>query len=381
MQKPFLIKATLVLLLLVLLFGVLYVAKPILMPLALAAVLTMLFMPFAQWLEKKHVSRVIAAVICVLAFACIVTGILMLLSTQFTTVTENLAAIRRNVFHALYNMNRYLNKSLGVSAPATVKTFNPDNETTNIDTSVTELIGSVVAIVINSILIIVYMVLMMYYRSHFKNFILKLVKPADKAKTAKVLHQSVKVVQQYLFGLTIIIFMLWIMYGIGFSLIGIKNALFFAFLCGLLELVPFVGNITGSTLTGLMAFSQGGGFPMVLDVLITYAIVQFIQFYIIAPIVMGAQVRINPLFTILIIIAGELLWGVPGMFLSIPALAITRTVFDNVEALKPFGYLIGQERKHTAIFQKIRGRLGKKNHLNRQKVKQEAGRPVPPLDQ
>ncbi len=105
--------------------------------------------------------------------------------------------------------------------------------------------------------------------------------------------------------------------GIGFSLIGVKNAIFFAILCGLLEIVPFVGNLTGSTLTSLMALSQGGGWGMVTGVLCAYCVIQFIQFYIISPMVMRAQLNVNPLFTIFILIAGELMWGITGMILAI----------------------------------------------------------------
>jgi predicted PurR-regulated permease PerM len=135
------------------------------------------------------------------------------------------------------------------------------------------------------------------------------------------------------------------MYTIGFSLVGVHHALFFAILCGLLEVVPFVGNITGSTLTSIMALSQGGGMPMVLGVVGTYALIQFIQFYIITPLVMREQVSIHPLFTIVILIAGELIWGIPGMILAIPVLGIFKIVCDHVEALYPFGYLIGHHRK------------------------------------
>ena len=84
---------------------------------------------------------------------------------------------------------------------------------------------------------------------------------------------------------------------------------------------------------------------MALGVLGTYALIQFIQFYIITPLIMREQVNIHPIFTIVIIIAGELVWGIPGMILAIPALGIFKIVCDHVEALHPFGYLIGHHRK------------------------------------
>ncbi|HXL54773.1 MAG TPA: AI-2E family transporter [Chitinophagaceae bacterium] len=361
MQKSFLINATLVLFLLTLCFGILYLAKPVLMPLAIAGVLTMLFMPISIWLEKKGFGRVWAAIICGLLFALIIAGIIIWAGSQFSNITDNLSLIKHNISHAFNRLQQYFNNSLNISSPDQKKTINQQNDADALGITLTAVMGSLVRIIIYIILILVYLILMLYYRAHFKNFILKLVPETQLNKTKKIINQSAKVMQQYLLGLFIIIAMLWIMYGIGFSIVGIKNALFFAVLCGVLEIIPFVGNITGSTLTSLMALSQGGGLGMVLEVLATYAIVQFIQFYIIAPIIMGAQVKINPLFTIVIIIAGELLWGIPGMILAIPLLAVIKIVFDNVESLNPYGYLIGQDNYRTIFMQGLKKLFHKKN--------------------
>jgi predicted PurR-regulated permease PerM len=73
--------------------------------------------------------------------------------------------------------------------------------------------------------------------------------------------------------------------------------------------------------------------------------VQFLQTYILEPLVVGAEVNINPLSTILVIVIGETLWGIGGMVLAIPLLGITKIICDHVESLKPYGYLIGEEKK------------------------------------
>jgi len=128
-------------------------------------------------------------------------------------------------------------------------------------------------------------------------------------------------------------------------------------LCGLLEIIPFIGNLTGTALTLIMALSQGGGANMAIGILITYGCVQFIQTYILEPLVVGAQVKINPLFTIIAIVIGELIWGIPGMILAIPLLGIAKIIFDNVDSLKPYGFLIAEEKKKgdTSFVDKIKG--------------------------
>jgi predicted PurR-regulated permease PerM len=215
-----------------------------------------------------------------------------------------------------------------------------------------------IGVMIDLLLILVYMIMLLCLRPRIKEFILRLAPADQQSKTHAILARCVRVVQQYLTGMSFVIGCLWIMYSIGFSLIGVKNAIFFAILCGVLEIIPFVGNLTGSALTSLMALTQGGGTTMVLEVLLTYAFIQFIQFYIISPLVMQSQLSIHPLFTILILIAGELIWGIPGMVLAIPLLGIAKIIFDNIEKLQPLGALIGGEKiyRRTSWHRKLRSR-------------------------
>src|SRR5437764_8320737 len=116
MQKSFLIQATLVLFLLVLAFGILYITKPVLMPLAIAGVLTMLFMPLSILLEKKGLNKIWAAIICGLFFVLIITGIVTLISSQFSAITNNLSLVKHTISNALYKLHQYFNNSLDISS-------------------------------------------------------------------------------------------------------------------------------------------------------------------------------------------------------------------------------------------------------------------------
>ncbi len=137
-----------------------------------------------------------------------------------------------------------------------------------------------------------------------------------------------------------------------------KNAVFFAILCGILEIVPYVGNLTGTVITLLMVVAQGGDASIMLGVLITYGLVQFFQNNVLTPLIVGSEVNINPVFTIMALLAGELVWGIPGMILGIPLLGMLKIIFDHVEPLKPYGFLLGSPGPKTArvgIANKIKG--------------------------
>ena len=139
--------------------------------------------------------------------------------------------------------------------------------------------------------------------------------------------------------------------------IQLGTAIFFAILCGVLEIIPFVGNLTGTALTVLVAAMNGAEAQVLISILIVYGIVQFIQGWILEPLIVGSQVKINSLFTILALILFELIWGIPGVFLAIPLTAMFKIVCDYVEPMKPYGFLIGEiekPKKETKIANKIK---------------------------
>jgi len=76
-------------------------------------------------------------------------------------------------------------------------------------------------------------------------------------------------------------------------------------------------------------------------ILIAYYAIQLIDNNYIVPKIVASKVKINALFSIIVVIAGNALWGVPGMFLSIPLLAIIKLICDHIEPLKPWGFLLG----------------------------------------
>ena len=66
---------------------------------------------------------------------------------------------------------------------------------------------------------------------------------------------------------------------------------------------------------------------------------------ILLPAIVGSKVKINPLITVLGVVFGEMIWGVSGMFLSIPVIAVLKIIFDRIESMKPWGILLGEEEK------------------------------------
>ncbi|CAM3724085.1 hypothetical protein FSS13T_01530 [Flavobacterium saliperosum S13] len=340
-------------LLLFLVVAGLYYAKPFLMPLLIGGILTTLFLPLCNWLEKKKLSKGLSVFLCLLLLLAIIAGFVSLLSWKVSEVITDIALIKQKIIEAGGHLQDYIFNHLDITIEEQVKILK--SEQPSYTSIVQMVVGSLTYFVTSFVLILVYFLFLLYYRAHIKNFILKLAVPTQRKELEKVIYSASHISQQYLVGLSKMIMCLWIMYGVGFSLIGVKNAIFFAILCGVLEIIPFVGNITGTTLTVLVTALHGASFPLLGGIVLIYAVIQFIQGFILEPIIVGPQVKINSLFTIIVLVLGELIWGIPGIILAIPITAIVKIVCDHIETLKPYGFLIGEtESKHTGFIEKIK---------------------------
>jgi len=328
------------LLLVFLIIAGLFFAKSFLIPLCIAGILATLFLPFCKWLELRKVPKVLAVLICLLVLLLTITGIVMLLSWQISQLANDFSLLTQKVEGIGNNIQKYIFHNFGITAKKQSELLN--NEQLSITGTIQMVAGSALSIFTNFILVLAYIFLLLYFRIHIRRFILKLFLPSQQPEVSKVLSSVTLVSQQYLLGLSKMIVCLWIMYGIGFSIIGVKNALFFAILCGLLEIVPFIGNLTGTTLTVLVAIVQGAEVPVVISIIATYIVVQFIQEWILSPVILGSQVKINAFTTVLALVLGEIIWGIAGIFLAIPLIAMFKIVCDHIESLKPYGFLSGE---------------------------------------
>ena len=339
------------LLLAFLIVTVLVYAKPFLVPVCFAGLLAMLFLPVNLWLESKKIPRGLAILICIILFLGIIVGMVWLISWQITDLTSEATDIESKVKKMITQGEDYIRNNFGISKKQQEQIITEQAKSNS--SAFSNLGSSLMSFVVDFILMLVYIFLFMFYRDRIKTFVLKLVPSQQKKNTETIIHDTEKVSQQYITGLGLMIGCLWVMYSIGFSIVGVKYAVLFAIICGLLEIVPFIGNLIGNLLAVMMVLIQGGGMEMVVGVLITYFTVQALQSYLLEPLVVGAEVNINPLFTIIILVVGELLWGIPGMVLAIPLLGIAKIICDHVESLKPFGYLIGSDKKKkSSIFRK-----------------------------
>ena len=181
-----------------------------------------------------------------------------------------------------------------------------------------------------------------------------------------ILAKTKRVIKGYIVGLFIEMLIVAAMNCIGFFILGVKYALLLGVIAALLNLIPYLGIFTACLLSLLITFTTATP-STVLGVAVVLIIVHIIDSNILLPKVVGSKVKINALVTILGVILGSTIWGIPGMFLAIPIIAILKVIFDGVDSLNPWGMLLGddaaavRQRQVKSTWQNTFKRKGTKN--------------------
>jgi predicted PurR-regulated permease PerM len=190
------------------------------------------------------------------------------------------------------------------------------------------------------ILVLVFTFLFLFNREKYEHFVIMLHKPEKRKEAEEVLSNVSRIAHHYLGGRLVAIVLIAILLMIGFVIVGLKNGILLAAITALVAIIPYVGPLIGGLLPFLMAFVEGS-FRQAFEVAIVVLIVNVIDHYLIEPYIVGGSVRISPLFTILVLVVGGVLWGIAGIILFLPLLGILKIIFENVEGLHPYAYLIG----------------------------------------
>jgi len=202
-------------------------------------------------------------------------------------------------------------------------------------------------------LVPVYIFMLLFYHPLLMDFIRKLFGTFHQTKVNEIITQTKTVIQRYLIGLVIEVVIIAALETVTLLVLGIEYALLLGIIGALLNLIPYIGGLVAVALPMMVALVTKTSGWYAIYVLVIYYIIQLIDYNYILPKIVASKVRINALFSIIAVIVGHALWGIPGMFLSIPLLAIIKLVFDHIEPLKPWGFLLGDTMPPLLIIKPV----------------------------
>lgn len=196
------------------------------------------------------------------------------------------------------------------------------------------------------LLVFIYIFFLLTYRKRFKEFLLRLFPKEKNGEVKQIIHKSATVTQQYLVGKLMLSGVLAVLYSIGLGISGVSNFILISLIAALLNILPYIGNIIGLTLALAFGYLTSGSTGVLISILITFSVAQFVESYILEPYLVGDKVHLHPFMVILVVVMGGAIWGIMGMLLAIPILAIITIVFLHIPPLHPFGFLFSRKSKN-----------------------------------
>lgn len=352
-QQPFSARLAYTLISLVIIIYGMYILRDLLVPLTFAGIFALLLLPVCQFLEKWRFPRWLAITMAILLTIGILVLLFYLVYIQIMDFEEILPQLTEKTEDYIKNIQNFIRRNFHISklqqkteGKKYVTEFLKNNSDLlgNTLSTTTGLLG-------NLTLIPLYVFLMLLYKDFIKVFFYKVFRSVSSHRVDVVLGKIKNVVIDYMVGLIMVIVIIGILNTVGLYILGLDHAIFFGFLASFLVLLPYIGIAIGSLLPILFALITKDNPLVAVGVASLFFFIQFLEGNFITPYIVGSKVSINSMAAIISLIVFSSLWGMGGLVLALPLTAIIKVIFDSVEDLKPYGFLLG-DADHIDVLKK-----------------------------
>lgn len=312
------------------------ILENILIPLFFSILFAYLLYPSAEKLESFGIPRIITNLILIISALLIIVGFFYLGGQLIAHLTEEFSTVKEQFEENIRHFRDSISEFLGMSdeeVEDTVSDMNGEGEyAVQFFTATT---NTIVAIG----LMPVYTFLLLLYRDKIRVF-LEMITPENSQDTVNnIVDQIAEIVPRYLKGLIVVVIILMFINSTVFWLIGLDYPILLGIIAALFNLIPYLGTVLGYASVLLIVLATQDP-SLAFRVVLLFFPVQFFENNILTPNITGSYVHINPFIIILSLLAGAMMWGLPGMLMVIPYLAMGKIICDNIDNLKPIAYLL-----------------------------------------
>jgi len=338
-QYPFYIKSTVIIFGLVLICFALFNLKGILAPIAFAFIIAILLNPMVSKLQQKGIHKVVAIFLSLLLALLVVGGILYFISSQIMNFGENLPQLKIKFNEHFVHFQQWVSNNFNFSIQKQQKVI--DDMLKSGQSLLGSALGGAVGTLGLIFLLPIYTFLLLFYKTLIVNFFHEVFAEENTQKVSEVLVETKSAIQSYMVGLLMEALVVAVMNSVALMLLGVDYAILLGVIGALLNMLPYIGGIVAIALPVIIASVTKDGFTTQLGVIGAYTLIQFIDNNFLVPFLVSSRVKINAFFSIVVVLLGAALWGIAGMFLSIPFVAILKIIFDRLPDMKPWGKLLG----------------------------------------
>ncbi len=344
---PFYVKLALILISLIALCFIAIEAKELLSPIIFALLFSVALLPLVNFFERRlKLPGGSAAGLSVILLLAAFVLFFYFLGSQISRLAQDWPQFQEQINSSIGDLQQWVDNTLNINVKQQMKYVN--KATTEALSSSSTFIGATVSslsgILLFLVFTMIYTFFLLLYRHHLLKFLIAVFKEENSVTVYDIAEHVQYIVRKYILGLLLEMLIVSAICCIAFLLLGVKYAVLLGIITGIFNLVPYIGIFTSLALGTFITFATGAAGTKILLVAIVYVVVHLVDSNVLLPTIVGSKVRINALVTVLGVISGEMIWGISGMFLSIPVIAMAKIIFDRVETLQPWGLLLGDDK-------------------------------------
>ena len=351
-KTPFYAKASLIFIGLFAFFAMLYVAQTVIVPVIYAIIFAIALSPLTDFFVRKKMNRIMAIALSLMIVLFTTVSLGVVLSSQMSVFSQTFPKLLDKFSETLNNAVNWASQRFNIShfqlnkLIADTKSGMLNDGKAAIGTT----FNTISRLLVVLVLIPVYIFMLLFYRPLLIEFVYRVFGPENRDEVHEVLVSTKTIIQKYLSGLLLEAIIIATLNSLGLLLLGIDYAIIMGVIGAILNVIPFVGGIIAVALPVTIAFVTKSSLTYPLLVIVVYVIIQFIDNHYVIPKVVASKVKLNAFISIVAVLAFGELWGIAGMFLSIPITAIVKVICDDIVALRPWGFLLGDTMPPISIF-------------------------------
>lgn len=346
LKVPNYIKSVYIALLIIIIVFFMIVAKQLLVPLFISGYIAMLLTSSCNFLERRKIPRSISAFICLLIFIGLIAGIVMFAYFQIRGFMNDVGTNMSDKVNAMviaannWCLDTFgfdLGMRNGFEMEKAVAIVQPEN------TSATKLVFTTIGTLSDIILLPVFIFFLLIYRDHLAIFITKVFRRQNNDGLLEKMTSIRKIVHAYLMGSGKVMLILGVVNTAVLFALGIEHAIFFGMFAGMLNIIPYLGPSLGAALPFFFALLTKDSAFYPVAIVVAFTFIQLLESAFLTPKITGGNVNLNALVTFIGLLIGGYIWGVMGMILIIPSIAILKKLFELSPDTQPYAYLFGEE--------------------------------------
>ena len=360
-------------LLMILLIGVfITMLHSVLVPIYFSILLSILLLPLTNLLRKLYIPDTVANLIAVILALALIASVVYFLSSQMAGFLNDIPSIRQHLADHISTLQIWVQQKLHITTEQQKVLINNARE--GVRSSGGQYIGQTFLTVSETVMLIVlvaiYSFLILCYRQLIRRFLYAVFKSEHKENLRYVLLESKQIIQKYMTGLLIEMAIVATANSTVLLMLGVKYAIFLGVFAAVLNIIPYIGLVAGVLFTVLVTLGNSSSVNQILWIIVSMEIIHFLDSNFLMTKIVGSRVKVNALMTIVGVVIGGTLIGLPGIFLALPTIAILNVIFSQINSLKPWSILLSDDRENIPQkrilrhLQKIR--IKKKVPVNKQ---------------